>query len=175
MFLTRQTKKSYLAIVRGYSEVSGHIDYPLKEQLDKMTDRKARKDKGPQEAITAYRRLGTVEFPFPVSRYPAARYSLLRVLPQTGRKHQIRRHMKHIMHPIVGDTKYGRGEHNRLFREKFDADRLLLHAQTLRFDHPISGKPMRIKAGLDEVFERVFDQAGWSGLSERDLDEQEWS
>lgn len=164
LFLTRKTKKSYLAMVRGYTDVYGLIDYPLKEQLDKMTDKKARKDKGAQEAFTEYLRLGTVEFPFAVSRYPVARYSLVRLMPQTGRKHQIRRHMKHIMHPIVGDTKYGRGEHNTLFREKFDAHRLLLHAETLDFDHPISGVSIAIHAGMDEVFENVVEHAGWSAL-----------
>ncbi len=164
IFQARATKKEYLAIVRGYIDEHELIDYPLKEQLDKMTDKKVRKDKGAQEAVTEYFRLGRVEFPYPVSRYPVARYSLVRVVPRTGRKHQIRRHMKHVMHPIVGDTKHGRGEHNQLFREKFSCHRLLLHAYALTFEHPVSGETLTLRAGLDEVFSRIIDVAGWSEI-----------
>lgn len=161
---SRETKKTYLAVVRGFTDEQGCIDYPLKEQFDKMTDKKARQDKEAQEAVTAYRRLATAELPYPVSRYPVARYSLIQAAPQTGRKHQIRRHMKHIMHPIVGDTKHGRGEHNKLFREKFDCHRLLLHAYTMTFTHPVSGEEIRLSAGLDETFQSVMIALGWNDL-----------
>ena len=157
LIASRETSKTYLAVVRGYTDIQGHIDYPLKEQQDKMTDRKARTDKPAQEAVTDYVRLATAELPYPVSRYPVARYSLLKLTPHTGRKHQLRRHMKHIMHPIVGDTKHGRGEHNRLFREKFDCHRLLLHADTLRFVHPYTDKSLLIEAEPDETFLRVLE------------------
>ena len=66
------------------------------------------------------------------------RYSLVKLIPKTERKHQLRRHLKDIFHPIVGDTKYGRGEHNKLFREKFDCHRLLLHASKIEFTHPVT-------------------------------------
>ncbi len=157
LIASRETSKTYLAVVRGYTDLQGHIDYPLKEQLDKITDRNARADKPAQEAVTDYIRLATAELPYPVSRYPAARYSLLRLTPHTGRKHQLRRHMKHIMHPIVGDTKHGRGEHNRLFREKFGCHRLLLHAQTLQFIHPYTGESLVIEAQPDETFLRILE------------------
>ena len=153
-------RKEYLAIVRGYADEKGEIDYALKEVLDKMTDSKARTDKDAQEAITFYEKLGQVELPFPVGRYETTRYSLLRLQPETGRKHQLRRHMKHILHPIVGDTKYGRGEHNRFFREKFCCHRLLLHASTLSFTHPILKKDIVLKARLDEVFEGIVENFG---------------
>ena len=162
LFSERETSKEYLAVVRGYTDESGCIDYPLKEVLDKMTDRKARTDKEPQEAVTEYLRLGTVELPYPVSRYPVARYSLVRLLPKSGRKHQLRRHMKHIMHPIVGDTKYGRGEHNQLFRKKFDCHRLLLHASKLTFKHPVTGELLCITAPLDTMFAGLVKEFGWT-------------
>jgi len=162
-FTARETTKEYLAVVRGYTKEHERIDYPLKEMLDKMTDAKARQDKEPQEAVSEYRRLGTAELPYPVSRYPVARYSLLWCQPETGRKHQLRRHLKHVMHPIVGDTKHGRGEHNQLFREKFDCHRLLLHAMRFRFVHPVSGETVVIEAGLDEDFTRIVAALGWSG------------
>ncbi len=155
-------KKEYLAIVRGYTDESAEIDYALKEVLDKMTDSKARTDKEAQEAVTVYEKLAQVELPYPVGRYDTTRYSFLRLKPQTGRKHQLRRHMKHILHPIVGDTKYGRGEHNRFFRDKFDCHRLLLHASQLTLRHPVSQSELILTAGLDEVFARVCKEIGFT-------------
>lgn len=154
--------KEYMAIVRGYTEDSGEIDYALKEVLDKMTDAKAQMDKEAQSAITSYEKISQVELPFAVGRYETTRYSLVTLRPQTGRKHQLRRHMKHLLHPIVGDTKYGRGEHNRFFREQFDAHRLLLHAHKLTFVHPVLHKEMTLNAGLDEVFLDLFSQLGFT-------------
>ena len=151
-------QKQYIALVRGYADESGLIDYALKEVLDKMTDAKAREDKAAQDAVTAYEKIAQTELPFPVGRYSTARYSLLKLTPQTGRKHQLRRHMKHILHPIVGDTKYGRGEHNRFFREQFGAHRLMLHAHTLTFIHPVSNRKLTLTAKVDEVFLNVIDQ-----------------
>ena len=150
-------QKEYLAVVRGYTKESELIDYDLKVLLDKKADRDRSDNKEPQKAQTYYERLSTVELPYPVSRYPVARYSLLKLFPKTGRKHQLRRHMKHILHPIVGDTKYGRNEHNNLFREKFDAHHLLLHASKISFMHPVSSQPLVIEAGLDDVFARVVE------------------
>ncbi len=154
--------KTYLSVVRGYINKQGVIDYPLQEQLDKMTDAKARDNKAAQEAVTAYARIATLELPFAVSRYKTARYSLVRLMPKTGRKHQLRRHMKHLLHPIVGDTTHGRGEHNRFFRERFGSHRLLLHAQTLRFIHPKSHKEICIEADIDDVFQRVLQHVDWN-------------
>lgn len=158
----RVFKKEYLAIVRGYADESGEIDYALKEVHDKMTDAKARTDKNAQEAVSAYERLGKVELPFAVGRYDTTRYSFLRLQPHTGRKHQLRRHMKHILHPIVGDTKYGRGEHNRFFREKFESHRLLLHASSLSLKHPVTKQELSMKAKLEGVFAELIDLFGWA-------------
>ena len=155
-FQSHEIQKEYLAVVRGYTEEKALIDYDLKVILDKKADKDRTQNKEPQEAQTYYKSLAKVELPYAVSRYPVARYSLLRLLPKTGRKHQLRRHMKHILHPIVGDTKYGRNEHNTLFREKFDCHRLLLHASKISFIHPVTKKEMLIEAGFDEVFERVL-------------------
>ncbi len=144
--------KEYRAVVRGYIDSEGEIDYPLKEVLDKMTDAKANRDKDAQEAVTLYEKLGETELPFAVGRYSTTRYSYVRMLPKTGRKHQLRRHMKHILHPIVGDTKYGRNEHNRFFREQYDCHRLLLHAYRLRLSHPVSEVSIEIIADEDMTF-----------------------
>ncbi len=156
-FTEKQIQKSYIAIVRGYTEKEGRIDYALKEQLDKMTDSKAKQDKEAQEAITNYQCQATAELPFAVGRYPTARYSLLNLIPETGRKHQLRRHLKHIFHPIIGDTSHGDGKHNTLFREQFNCHRLLLHADSLSLKHPLSGNKISIKARLQDDFQVVVD------------------
>ncbi len=156
-----EVHKEYLAVVRGYTDEAGRIDYPLKELHDKMTDAKARKDKEAQEAVTVYERLATVELPIPVGRYQSARYSLVKLLPETGRKHQLRRHMKHLLHPIVGDTKYGRTEHNNLFREHFGCHRLLLASTKMRLPHPVTGEPLCITASPGEHFEDILKRFSW--------------
>lgn len=151
-FENHTIEKRYLAVVRGYSEESGTIDYPLQEEPHKPH----------QQAITAYRRLATVELDIAVGRYPKARYSLLEVMPQTGRLHQIRKHMHHIFHPIVGDTTHGEGRHNRLFRDHFASQRLLLFASRLRFIHPYNGGWITIDAPLDAAVQQLFTRLGWS-------------
>lgn len=161
LFRTSQVEKAYIAIVRGFTQDASLIDYPLKQMLDTKEQKQKGITKEVQEAQTELRRLASVELPYPVSRYPVARYSLVRLHPKTGRKHQLRRHMKHILHPIVGDTKHGRGEHNKLFRERFSSDRLLLHADRMTFLHPLSQKKVVIHAPIDEVFQRLFKTFHW--------------
>jgi tRNA pseudouridine65 synthase len=153
--------KTYLAVLRGWCPSAGKIDHPLKQQLDKMTDRKARRDKPPQSAFTDFKQLATVELPFEVDRYPQSRYSLVEAYPKTGRKHQLRRHFKHISHPIIGDPKHGKSSHNRFFQQQFDCHRLLLSCTQLSFKHPVSQERLIIKAELDENFSRLNKKIGW--------------
>jgi tRNA pseudouridine65 synthase len=154
-FMDKRVQKRYLAVVRGHTKKSESIDYPLKEQRDKMTDAKVAHDKKAQIAVTHYTRHAMVELPFAVGRYATARYSLLHLHPETGRKHQIRRHLKHIFHPIVGDTSHGDGKHNVFFRQYFDCYRLLLHADRLSLTHPISQDKIVIKAPLEGDFKTI--------------------
>jgi tRNA pseudouridine65 synthase len=164
LFRSSQVHKEYIAIVRGFTEDTSLIDYPLKQMLDTKEQKKQGITKEVQEAQTQFQRLATVELPFPVSRYPVARYSLIKLLPKTGRKHQLRRHMKHIFHPIVGDTKHGRGEHNKLFREKYECHRLLLHSNKISFTHPILKEILVINASLDHTWLRLFRDFGWEKI-----------
>lgn len=164
LFRSSKVHKEYIAIVRGFTEDVSLIDYPLKQMLDTKAQKKEGITKEIQEAQTVYERLGTVELPFPVSRYPVARYSLIKLFPKTGRKHQIRRHMKHIFHPIVGDTKHGRGEHNKLFREKFGCHRLLLHSHRISFIHPVSENHIVINAQVDDTFHNLLKDFGWNNI-----------
>lgn len=161
-FEAHSIEKKYIAIVRGYTPDEGLIDHALSEKLDKMTDKLACEDKPPQEAQTHFKRLAMVELSHAIGRYDQVRYSLVEVIPKTGRKHQIRRHMKHISHHLLGDTKYGRGEHNKFIRETYDCQRMLLHAISLEFTHPYSNERILLKAGFDTTFMRLFEAFGWS-------------
>jgi len=162
-FSSASIAKTYLAVVRGYTDTAGLIDYALCEQHDRMTDALADQHKAAQAAVTSYRRLATVELPCAVGRYASARYSLLELKPRTGRKHQIRRHLKHIFHPVIGDTTHGDGRHNRLFRDRFDCHRLLLAATRLELAHPQHGRRLVIDAPLQADFRRLLGKLGWQG------------
>lgn len=160
-FEQKQIEKQYLAVVRGYVTGHGEIDYPLKVQLDKIADKFSQPDKAPQSAVTFYEGLQTVEMPYGVGRYATSRYSLVRLIPQTGRKHQLRRHMKHIFHPILGDTQYGDLHQNRALMEHTGCARLLLHAEKLTFVHPLTQRPMTIQAGLDAQWQNLMQTFQW--------------
>ncbi len=163
-FAERRVAKTYIAVVRGYLPPEGEIDYPLKEIHDKKTDRKARQEKPAQAATTHYQTLATVELPHPVGRYDTARYSLAKLLPRTGRKHQLRRHLKHIFHPILGDRKYGDWRHNQFAATHFTCNRLLLHAASLRFNHPVSGQAIVVHAALPADFEALIQAMGFNAM-----------
>ncbi len=161
-FKAHTIQKTYIAVVRGYTPDDGVIEHALKEKLDKIADKKASEDKEAQEAITSFKRLETVELDFAVGRYDKTRYSLVELKPKTGRKHQLRRHMKHISHHILGDTKYGRGEHNIFIRQRYNMQRLLLHAVSLEITHPYRDEKLIIEASYDETFKMIFEEFGWS-------------
>lgn len=154
-FLAHSTEKRYLAVVRGLL-ADGELDYPLREDLDKIADKQAQQDKAAQPAQTSYRCLAQTELPIAVRPYPSSRYSLMELIPKTGRKHQLRRHMAHLRHPIVGDTSHGDGKHNAMFRENFACHRLLLHAAYLSFNHPKTGQLVEIKAPLDDFWQSLL-------------------
>lgn len=121
------------------------------------------RETGPRrDARTSYRRLDTVEVPIALGRYPQQRYALALAEPETGRFRQIRKHMAHIHHPVIGDCQHGRGDHNRLYKQYFSCHRMLLHAWRLRFRHPLSHAPMLIEAPLDPAFIGVLERFGWS-------------
>jgi tRNA pseudouridine65 synthase len=160
-FERAEVGKRYVAIVRGVPEESGAIDHALSRQRDATEWTPANADSPPQPAQTRFRRLDSIELPVRVDRYPSSRYALLEVEPLTGRRHQIRRHLKHLAHPVIGDATYGKGRHNRLFAELFGCRRLLLACVGLRFRHPMSGMPLELAALPAEDFVDVARQAGF--------------
>jgi tRNA pseudouridine65 synthase len=160
-FKDRKTKKKYLAVVRGYTDDEGVINHALKDKLDKIADKNASKESEPKEAISEYKTLARVELPYAVGSYDTTRYSLVDILLKTGRKHQIRRHMKHISHHLLGDTKYGRGEHNKFIRSQFNCHRMLLHSYSLEILHPYQKEFMTFRAPLDDTFKCIFESFSW--------------
>ena len=164
LFETEQIAKTYIAITRGYTPESGSIHHPLTQMLDTKEEKRAGITKEATEAHTLFETLATVTLPISVDRYPTTRYSLVKLLPKTGKKHQLRRHMKHISHHIIGDTKHGRGEHNKFFREHFHINRLLLHAFKITFIHPIFNQEITVKAPFDEDFQKIFEAFDWKPL-----------
>jgi len=131
-------RKSYLALVRGWPPPVSTIDYPLAKDPELPSAGQPR-----VPASTVYSRLACLEWPFSVDeRHPTSRYALVQVEPRTGRRHQIRRHFKHIAHPLVGDTTHGKGSHNRAVAQWLGVQRLWLHARWLEL--PAAGGPIRI-------------------------------
>lgn len=167
-FQRDEMHKRYLAVVRGWPPEGGVIDHPLLRQFD---DYGRKLDPGSSAealpAITEYRRLATAELPEPVDRYPTSRYALVGLVPKSGRQHQLRRHMKHIAHPIIGDASWGKGVHNRFFQQRFGSRRLLLACTRLELRHPQDGSALSIVALPDDSFVSVISSLGWHGIYDR--------
>lgn len=164
-------QKMYLAVVRGHLKEAQLLDYPLKEQLDAIADKKARQDKIAQPAQTRIWPLAHTELPIAVGRYSTARFSLVALQPLTGRKHQLRRHLAHLRHPIIGDTSHGDAKQNRAFAGYMGISQLLLRAISLRFVHPVTAKPVEIKAGL-AGFTDLMQQLNWQGTASFEFTQQ---
>lgn len=144
-FMERNISKNYFAIVRGYTGAHEIIDYPITNDSGKI-----------QEAITEYSCIVSVELNLPYGKHKTSRYSLISLKPKTGRTHQIRKHMKHIRHPIIGDRPHGCNKQNKLFKNKWGMTTMLLHASEISFHHPITNKKMMLKADLHDEFKRTL-------------------
>ncbi|MBD1433359.1 pseudouridylate synthase [Sphingobacterium sp. DN00404] len=144
LFANKNIAKIYWAIVRGYTDDQGTIDYPLRKENNSL-----------QDAITHYRTLSRAEIDLPFGKHATSRYSLLEVRPETGRMHQIRKHLAHIFHPILGDRPHGCNKQNKLWKERFAMDTMMLHAQKLTFKHPRTQQEINIEAPILPEFARV--------------------
>lgn len=143
-FADGQVTKTYRAIVRGYTEDELDIDYPL------------RRDDGLlQEAFTRLRTLERTEITLPFGKHATSRYSLVELAPTTGRMHQLRKHMAHIFHPIIGDRPHGCNKQNKLFLDQFAMNTMLLHAHRLVFRHPTTNEPIVVTASEQAEFTRM--------------------
>lgn len=156
-FSQASVNKSYLCIVRGHPEVQATIDIPLAKLNENKGKSRFKIEGTEKNAITHYRCLQTFLLNQPVSKYTTTRCALVEVKTEQGRKHQIRRHFKHIRYPLIGDTRYGCRHHNKLFRALALPQRLMLHAQTLSFIHPVNLELISCNADLPESFKHTLN------------------
>jgi tRNA pseudouridine65 synthase len=160
-FTNKTIQKTYYALTRGHLLGSETIDYPLKEKLDKLGDKNVSRDKAPQQAQTAYQSLFTASLPISLGKFDSVRYSLIKLQPTTGRRHQIRRHLAHLRHPVIGDINYGDNKQNPFFKEYFGFKRLMLLAKKLDFVHPATNERIVIEVKFDQQWQSVFDKLSW--------------
>jgi tRNA pseudouridine65 synthase len=162
LFEQHKIVKTYYALVRGHLNGQGVIDHPLKEKLDAIGDKYACKHKEAQTALSHYQCLAQASLNIALGKYSSVRYSLVKVNPQTGRRHQIRRHLAHLRHPIIGDINYGDNKQNPFFGQYFGFRRLMLMARSLSFVHPITAEPILIEAPFDPEWHEVFRLLAWT-------------
>ncbi len=152
--MARDVEKDYLAVCRGWpGPPEGIIDH----DLDGGPGKPAKKP-----AHTDYRTLATGELAVASGGFDTSRFALLLCRPQTGRFRQIRRHLRHAGHHLIGDTSHGDGQRNRIFRMHLGVHRMLLHAWRLAFDHPETGQRLTLLAPPDPAWQRVLDRFGWT-------------
>jgi tRNA pseudouridine65 synthase len=157
--------KTYYALVRGHLpilEQDALIDHPLKEKLDKLGDKDVSRDKPAQLAKTYYRVIKQASLPISLGKFDSIRYSLVKMIPITGRRHQIRRHLAHLRHPVIGDINYGDNKQNPFFIDHFGFKRLMLIAKSLSFIHPMTQQNITINVPFDEQWRHVFKTFDWS-------------
>ena len=151
LFTTNEIEKVYYGIVRGFSPENGVIDSPVKGR-----DANVHK-----EALTHFESITNVTLPIPVQPFSTSRYSLVKLLPKTGRMHQLRIHLNKINHPLIGDPKYGDRFHNRMFQAEFDVSNLFLHAASLSFTHPFLNTPVVIRCPFPRHWYKIAEQFQW--------------
>ncbi|MEL6390083.1 MAG: pseudouridine synthase [Bacteroidota bacterium] len=148
-FVDREVGKRYIAIVRGFITEAQQIDYPLRSESGNL-----------QNAVSNVYPICKTEIAVPFGKWPTSRYSLVEVIPTTGRLHQIRRHLAHINHPIIGDRPHGCNKQNRLFKERWNMTEMLLHASELSLSHPHTGNSIVLKAPPLNTFTNMMTALG---------------
>lgn len=157
LFTTRQVAKYYQALVRGFPPDTGIVDKPLREKFGEEFDPGSTDDHPTQEAVTRYDVLDRFQPPWPMSGFEESRYALLEIMPLTGRWHQIRRHLNHIAHPVLGDHRHGDHRYNQMVYARTGVYRMLLTAMRLDFRHPYTGELHTITATRGGEFDRFLE------------------
>ena len=161
MFRERKIAKTYSALVRGFCDQAGTIDIPLRPRQPNSANKlvaQPETERPEQDCCTHYQTVRMFELPFQSTRYQTTRCSLLTLKPETGRWHQIRRHVNRILHPVIGDTTHGDNTQNRFFRQKFGLTRLMLAATELQFRHPWTADHVRMYAEPSADFQTILEQ-----------------
>jgi len=143
-------QKTYAAVVRGWPPTAGRIDHPLKRMPDDMRVERVEL----QDAVSDYLTLHHYTLPLAYGSFAQTRCARVELTPQTGRRHQLRRHLKHIAHPIIGDATHGKGPLNRDVAALLGLQRLWLHASRLTLTHPITGTALTMEAPLGDEWQQ---------------------
>ena len=146
LFSTKTIQKQYYAIVRGFAPDEQLIDYALYTDDGKL-----------QDAQTSIKTIQKSEIELAFGKHATSRYSLIEAFPHTGRMHQIRKHLAHILHPIIGDRPHGCNKQNKLWLETFEMNTMLLHAKSVTFVHPVTNEDIAIEAPFQSEFKRVAE------------------
>ncbi len=136
-----RVEKTYLALVRGWPVDAFVCEHPLARDPEQPSAGQVK-----LACRTRFQTLARWEWPIADRHFPTSRFALVRAQPETGRRHQIRRHLKHLGHPIVGDATHGKGPVNRAVAQHLGVQRLWLHASSLAFEHPHTGQRLCLQA-----------------------------
>lgn len=147
LFKEGKVEKKYNCIVRGHTDIKGVIEKELRKDGEGVL----------QVAETHFQTLDYFLLNEEINKYPQSRFSFLEVEPKTGRMHQIRRHFAHLRNPIIGDKRYGDRHYNKFMNEKYEIETMMLHARSIRFDHPISKNSIKIEAPLSSSFIKFLE------------------
>jgi len=161
LFESHCVQKTYVAVVRGHVSEAMTINHALSYRDDSYDERNHLTEACAQSAITELEPMAMTELPIAFGRYTSMRFSLVKARPRSGRKHQIRRHMKHISHPIIGDANHGKGDLNRFVASHFGCSGLMLAATRLEFIHPFTNQAVIINAKVENNFQHLLNQLGW--------------
>lgn len=156
LFTENKIDKTYFGVVRGFSPVEVTIDSPVKGRDEKVY----------KDAETFLKTITNVTLDIPVAPYDSSRYSLVEMIPKTGRTHQLRLHTRKISHPLLCDPKYGDNNHNKMFLDKFGWENLFLHAGQLTFTHPFTNENLILQAEFPNHWQELFEQFGWKNSIE---------
>lgn len=151
LFTSNEIEKKYYGIVRGFSPETKVINSPVKGRDANIH----------KEALTNLQTLAKITLDIPVKPYDSSRYSLVELLPKTGRMHQLRVHANKISHPLIGDPKYGDKNHNLMFEKEFGCSNLFLHAGQLKFNHPFTNEQLILTAEFPKDWLDIFKQFSW--------------
>lgn len=151
LFTDNKIQKTYYGVVRGYTPEEKIINSPVKGRDANVY----------KEALTELRTLNKITLDIPVKPYNSSRYSLIKLLPKTGRMHQLRVHCNKISHPLIGDTKYGDKNHDLMYSKKFGWENMFLHAGKLEFTHPFTSKEMILKTSFPKDWLALFQKFSW--------------
>lgn len=159
-FQEREVKKLYLCLVRGKFLGRSRVDSPLKKENGFL-----------EPALTEAEALGSFTLPIPGPDGLPRSFTIVRANPETGRFHQIRRHLAGLGFPLVGDSRHGDKKLNRAFAELTGIDRLFLRCMGLALNHPESGAPIALRARFTKEWHQAFEHAGFCPLLDAEASE----